>query len=101
MENAIFGSQAQSLGCLELFSVISRTISSSAQSSGNSIYMKFEHKKNIQPKLICPFLQQKTLGFTTLSTIVIMLKPKKRRQFRFCKIQQNVKLGRLTENVEL
>ena len=49
----------------------------------------------------CPFLQQKTLGFTTLSTIVIMLKPKKRKQFRFCKIQQNVKLGRLTENVEL
>ena len=62
--------------------------------AGNSIYMKFEHKKNIQQKLSSLY------SFTTKNFNQYNNHGYKKKII-FCKIEQNVKLGRLTENVEL
>lgn len=57
MESAIFGSsQVQSLGAWNYFLSFPEQFPQVLK-AGNSIYMKFEHKKNIQPKLICCELQ--------------------------------------------
>ena len=62
MENAIFGfSQVHSLGCLELFSVISRTISSSAQSWEFNLYEIWAQKEYSAKTFPCE--QQKNFPF--------------------------------------
>ena len=71
MESAIFGSsQVQSLGAWNYFLSFPEQFPQVLK-AGNSIYMKFEHKKNIPLKL---FLvnNKKTFHFTSFSIIVKM-----------------------------